>query len=81
MKQISVTSALLLLAFAGAACSSGSGSSGTAGDAAANASPPPLVAPPTPNVGSGSTLEEQRRSGYYPDAGAPLVPPNPEQPQ
>jgi hypothetical protein len=39
----------------------------------------PLVAPDNPDArsSSGSTLEEQQRSGYFPNAQAPLTPPNP----
>ena len=40
----------------------------------------PLVAPNDPNAqpSSGSTLEEQQKSGYFPNAKAPLTPPNPD---
>lgn len=62
----------MLLMLAAAGCSDGSAN----GNSVYPTADAPLVAPPTPNNGSGSTLSRQQGSGYYPNADAPLVPPN-----
>ena len=78
MKQLRITSAMLAL-LALAACGSWTGNDGNNGAAPAPRSS--YLPPPAAGVGSGSTVQQQRNSGYYPDAGAPLVPANPDQPQ